>query len=1126
MGFEDGGGQDSVGPAVVDPTLRQRADEQASRPGGPDPEALSSEEAGRLLHELRVRQVELEMQNAELRRTQEVLEASRARYFDLYDLAPVGYFTISEQGLILEANLTAATMLGVPRDALVKQPLTRSIVPEDEDIYYLHRKRLLETGALQVCELRMARQHSPVSQFWARLESIVLQDPESGAPMCRVTMSDITERKWAERAVRELAQDLGSRVKELNCLYGISNLVEIPGITLEEILQGTVDLIPLAWQYPGVCCARIVLDGQEYCTENFQESTWQQSANIDVYGERSGTVYVGYLQEMPQSDEGCFSNQERDLIKAIAERMGKITERVRSEQQQRQQRELLETVLDSLTHPFYVINAQSHTVEMANSAAYTGEWPRDITCYALTHGNDRPCEGPVHPCPLREVTRTKKPVVVEHVHLGKDGRRQYVEVHGFPITDSEGDVVQIIEYTLDVTERSHAEMALRESESRWRSLTQTSPDHILMLDTDLTIKFANSASPGLTVDDLIGTPLYSLVDDARQAEIKAILENVLRTGASARYETVYHSPDGGDIYYESYVAPQTLPHTEQVVGLTLSARDITERKRAEADLRQARDELELRVKERTAELLELNRLLRVEIAERQHVEEDLRASEERFRQLAEHINYVFWIADLADNQLLYISPAYEDLWGQARQTLYEQPTSFLEAVHPEDRNRLAVAMERGSRQEQVEQFRVVRPDGTLLWVRVHVFPVRDKHGRVYRLGGIAEDISEQVESVQLLERRVEERTRQLSTLLQIARSMTLTLELGPLLDVILDGLNDVAVYDSATIYELEGEHLIALAHRGRSLPEEGGQGAIRLVESSIAQRIVADREPILISDIRGRTDDALLASLSNWACCGMAAPLAVRQKVVGLLVVYSSLPHSYSWQQAGLLLALANQAAVGIENAQLYKQARALAVIEERQRLARDLHDAVSQTLFSANIIAEALPRIWDRDPESVRRRLPQLHRLTSGALAEMRTLLLELRPTALVDVELGELLQLAVDAFSGRTRTVLSLALVGQRRLPAEVQVALYRMAQEALNNVAKHARATEATIHLHNEPDRVELRIRDNGQGFDPSRVPPGCMGLSILRERARTIGATLQVSSQPGDGTEIVIVWTEMP
>ena len=148
-----------------------------------DLEVLSPEVARRALHELRVHQIELEMQNEELRRTQEELEVSRARYFDLYDLAPVGYFTLSEQGLILEANLTAAKLLGVARGALVKQPLSRFILPGDQDIHYLHRKQLLETGAPQSWELRMLRKDA--APFWARVEATTAQGADGAARMPR-----------------------------------------------------------------------------------------------------------------------------------------------------------------------------------------------------------------------------------------------------------------------------------------------------------------------------------------------------------------------------------------------------------------------------------------------------------------------------------------------------------------------------------------------------------------------------------------------------------------------------------------------------------------------------------------------------------------------------------------------------------------------------------------------------------------------------------------------------------------------------------------------------------------------------------------------------------------------------
>jgi two-component system cell cycle sensor histidine kinase/response regulator CckA len=180
--------------------LRQRAEALLQQ----EPREVSDipvEDMQRLVHELQVHQIELEVQNEELRRAQEALEASRARYFDLYDLAPVGYLTISDVGLILEANLTAATLLGVARGALAKQPLTRFVFPEDQEIYYRHRKQLFETGTPQACEMRMVRQGN--SPFWARLEVILAQDKESGAPVCRTVIGDITERKQAEEE-REL----------------------------------------------------------------------------------------------------------------------------------------------------------------------------------------------------------------------------------------------------------------------------------------------------------------------------------------------------------------------------------------------------------------------------------------------------------------------------------------------------------------------------------------------------------------------------------------------------------------------------------------------------------------------------------------------------------------------------------------------------------------------------------------------------------------------------------------------------------------------------------------------------------------------------------------------------------
>ncbi|MDZ7831429.1 MAG: ATP-binding protein [Desulfobacterales bacterium] len=172
--------------------------------------ALSPEEIRETLHELRVHQIELEMQNEELRKAQAEIEESRARYFDLYDLAPVGYYTLSEKGLIQEANLTAAVLLDTARAALVKQPISRFILKEDQDIYYLHHKKLFETGESQECELRLLKPDGRF--FWGHLTGTAAQ-AKDGAPVCHVVLIDITERKRAEQDREKLQAQLNQAQK-------------------------------------------------------------------------------------------------------------------------------------------------------------------------------------------------------------------------------------------------------------------------------------------------------------------------------------------------------------------------------------------------------------------------------------------------------------------------------------------------------------------------------------------------------------------------------------------------------------------------------------------------------------------------------------------------------------------------------------------------------------------------------------------------------------------------------------------------------------------------------------------------------------------------------------------------
>ncbi|MEI6610454.1 MAG: PAS domain S-box protein, partial [Deltaproteobacteria bacterium] len=184
-------------------SLRKQAEKIARKKVAASPEninKMSPAKIKRMIHELRVQQIELDIQNEELRQSKAALEDSRARYFDLYDLAPVGYVTVNEKGLIIEANLTIATLLGIKKSNLAKQLLSRFISEEDQNIYYLQRKKLFDTDALQNCELRMLKKGGMA--FWAGLTMTVVLAAD-GTPVCRIAIADITARKRADEALRE-----------------------------------------------------------------------------------------------------------------------------------------------------------------------------------------------------------------------------------------------------------------------------------------------------------------------------------------------------------------------------------------------------------------------------------------------------------------------------------------------------------------------------------------------------------------------------------------------------------------------------------------------------------------------------------------------------------------------------------------------------------------------------------------------------------------------------------------------------------------------------------------------------------------------------------------------------------
>jgi signal transduction histidine kinase len=236
---------------------------------------------------------------------------------------------------------------------------------------------------------------------------------------------------------------------------------------------------------------------------------------------------------------------------------------------------------------------------------------------------------------------------------------------------------------------------------------------------------------------------------------------------------------------------------------------------------------------------------------------------------------------------------------------------------------------------------------------------------------------------------------------------------------------------------------------------------------------------------------------------------------IGFLLAESAMKAFFTNGHGDRLRAIADQAAAAISNARLAGQVSGLAAAEERQRLARELHDAVNQTLWTAALTADSLLREAG-EASPLRPRLERLRQLTRGALAEMRTLVLELRPAELSEAPLHELLEGLATGLESRKSLRVSVDL-DPVDFDSGTRLAFYRVAQEALGNIAKHAEAATVKLSLTNGAD-VQLRIQDDGHGFDPCSVSPGHLGLIIMRERADAVGAKLDISSSPGLGTDV--------
>jgi nitrate/nitrite-specific signal transduction histidine kinase len=379
------------------------------------------------------------------------------------------------------------------------------------------------------------------------------------------------------------------------------------------------------------------------------------------------------------------------------------------------------------------------------------------------------------------------------------------------------------------------------------------------------------------------------------------------------------------------------------------------------------------------------------------------------------------------------------------------------------------------------------------------------------------------ESYAHLEQKVADRTKELATLNAIAAQVSHSLDLEAVLNSALDEVLEAVSMDAGQAFQLEEETrtLIPIAHRG--LSEHFIKKTARLpLGSSLAGEAARTERPIVgqlasypEGDLRNLLEQERLQTV-------ISVPLIAQGRMVGAINLGSHALRSVMPEELALLASIGQQIGVAVENARLYEQAQQLAIMKERNRLARDLHDSVTQALYGVTLYAEAGARqLLSGEPDRVAEHLCEIRTTAQESLREMRLLIFELRLPMLKTEGLAAALQARLESVEARVGLETDLRVEGDGRLSPEVEEGLYRIAQEALNNTLKHAQARTVSVHLHHNQQAVTLEIGDDGMGFEPMETrEKGGFGLRGMEERAIRMGGSLTVHSSPGKGTNVKV------
>ena len=759
-----------------------------------------------------------------------------------------------------------------------------------------------------------------------------------------------------------------------------------------------------------------------------------------------------------------------------------VTERKKNEEALRESEERFRSAFESAAIGMGLVGPDGRWIRvnrpLCDIVGYSEQELLNLTFQDITHPDD--LEGD-----LQQVRRLLEGDIrayqMEKRYLHKDGRTVWIMLSVSLMRDHEGNPLYFISQIEDITRRKQAEEALAYSEHRLRTIVETEPECVKVLGMDGSLLEMNPAGLSMieadSLEQVRGKPVYEYIAPEHRADFVALTKRVLH-GGSGTLEFELVGLKGTRCWLETHAVP----------------------------LRDARDEI--------SGLLAITR----NITERKRNEEALKESERLYRTVIEQATENIFLIDVKSKHIVESNRAFREALGYSEEELHRMT---LYDVIAADRESVDANIRRVLEQENlsVTERKYVRKDGSLLDVEVSA-SVIIRDGRE-TLVAVAHDVTERARAQRLLEERV-------ATLSGIAGELTLDQPTETVLGALAKGVVNASTAVACGIV-LIGEREGAVDLFGsHGLPEgytSGLQEAYRAGVPSPSLEAFSSRRPVLVRDLRRfLLAHPLYSPIHSfvdevpWDIV-YSLPLVSRGQALGA-IFFCFLPDQEPGEDERVFLrAVADQAAVAVENVRLFAEVRGKAALEERQKLARELHDSVSQALYGIALGVETARELLESDPESAAEPLDYTAALAEAGMTEMRALIFELRPESLEKEGLVAALEKQAAAIEARHRIRVDAALGGEPEAPLETKEALYRIAQEALHNTVKHARAGRIYLKLDLGADRIVLEVSDDGSGFDPGGSFPGHLGLKSMRERAGRLGGTLEVESRSGYGTRIL-------